>query len=389
MSQKPIVLFVDDEPAAVEGLQLTQRKQYEVRVAHSGAGGLEILRKEPDIAVVVSDMRMPDMDGATFLSEVRRIAPDVVRILLTGYADIEDAVRAVNEGRIFHYLSKPCAPAHMSAALASAAEMHRLIAAERTLLQKTLVGSVKAVVNVLGLTKPAALGRSIRVRDRARKAAETLNIEDRWSLEFAALLSQVGAAALPDRISQKLNEGKPLTKEEQTEFVDSIEAVNRVLRSIPRLEPVTKLLDELMELTVSYHSDSANVPRTSANARLLHAIIDLEALEAGGKSFKQALDHLQRNDAKYGAEALAALNQLVADPTQIDVAMCSPAMLTDGMVLAEDLTTTDGLLLLPRGFELSQSSREHIVNKFKDRLPERIKVHVAPQNGTAHRRAHG
>jgi len=170
-------------------------------------------------------------------------------------------------------------PERMSAALASAAEMHRLIAAERTLLQKTLVGSVKAVVNVLGLTKPVALGRSIRVRDRARKAAETLNIEDRWSLEFAALLSQVGAAALPDRISQKLNEGKPLTQEEQTEFVDSIEAVNRVLRSIPRLEPVTQLLDELMELTVNYHGDSANVPRTSANARLLHAIIDLEALE--------------------------------------------------------------------------------------------------------------
>lgn len=376
MDSKPIVLFVDDEPAMLDGLQLAAGRRYDVKVATSGKQGLELLGRLPDTAIVVSDMRMPEMDGATFLTKVKDSSPDAVRLLLTGYADIDAASRAVNEGRVFRFLAKPCPPEQLLAALAAAHEMHRLIVAERVLLQKTLVGSVKAVVNVLGLTNPAALGRAVRVRERSRQAAEKLKIENRWSVEFAALFSQLAAAGLPDETAQKLYRGERLSSVEQRELLGSTESMQRILTEIPRLDPVADILGELIELTRSHVSSEGNHGRHSPDAKLLHAIIDLEVQEAQGLSPRQAIEALKANESRYGSETLSALSDLIEDSEHVDIAVCSPEQLTDGMVLAEELCTVDGLLLLPRGFELTRSSRDHIVCRFKDRLPRKIAVRM-------------
>jgi response regulator RpfG family c-di-GMP phosphodiesterase len=94
MPAKPLILCVDDERNVVESMELNLRRHYQVKTALSGAHGLEILRAEKEVAVVLSDMRMPEMDGAAFLAAARETSPDTVRILLTGFADIEAAVRA-------------------------------------------------------------------------------------------------------------------------------------------------------------------------------------------------------------------------------------------------------------------------------------------------------
>src|SRR6478752_5272887 len=109
-TSRPRVLCVDDEPNVLEGLALHLHRRYEVTRATSGAAGLEALAKDPAIAVVVSDMRMPGMDGAQFLSRVRATKTDVVRLLLTGHADMTSAIAAVNDGQIFRFLTKPCPP---------------------------------------------------------------------------------------------------------------------------------------------------------------------------------------------------------------------------------------------------------------------------------------
>src|ERR1700754_1010076 len=95
MPAKPIVLCVDDDPGVVKGLARTLKKGYEVRTALSGREGLDLLATQPDVAVVISDMQMPHMDGATFLAEARKAAPDAIRILLTGSDDVKDAARTV------------------------------------------------------------------------------------------------------------------------------------------------------------------------------------------------------------------------------------------------------------------------------------------------------
>ena len=98
----PRVLCVDDEPHVLEGLRDSLRRSFDVSVADSGGAGLALLEKDPDgYAVVVSDMRMPGMSGAAFLSQAKRVAPNAVRVLLTGHADVEAAISAVNDGQLF------------------------------------------------------------------------------------------------------------------------------------------------------------------------------------------------------------------------------------------------------------------------------------------------
>ena len=126
--------------------------------------GLKILSRKGPFAVILSDLRMPVMDGIQFLSETKTITPDSVRIILTGNADLQNAIEAVNKGNIYRFLTKPC-PGHLlRAVLEQAVEQYRLVTAEKELLEKTLKGSVKVLSELLSLVNPEAFGKSSRIK---------------------------------------------------------------------------------------------------------------------------------------------------------------------------------------------------------------------------------
>jgi DNA-binding NtrC family response regulator len=160
---KPRILCVDDEPAVLEAIQRNLRREFDVSTDPSGAAALERIDKSEPFAVIVSDMRMPGMDGATFLSRARAKAPDTVRMLLTGHAELSSAIAAVNEGNVFRFLSKPCAAPDLIKALKEGVHQYELVHAERILLEQTLKGSIEALVQVLSLTNPESFGRAYRV----------------------------------------------------------------------------------------------------------------------------------------------------------------------------------------------------------------------------------
>jgi len=137
------VLFVDDEPQVLEGIQRALRKQVEVQTATSGAEGLRLLREAGPFALVVSDMRMPSVSGAQFLMKVREQSPDTVRLVLSGQADLQATIEAVNQGHIYRFLSKPCPVEQLLAAIEDGLKQHRLLVAEKVLLEQTLSGCVK------------------------------------------------------------------------------------------------------------------------------------------------------------------------------------------------------------------------------------------------------
>lgn len=382
MVNKATILCVDDERNVVESMTLNLRRHYRVLTALSGLEGLEILRGRPDVSVVVSDMRMPEMDGAAFLAEVKSVAPAAVRMLLTGYSDIEAAMRAVNEGQIFRFLTKPCEPGHLLQTLAAGVEQHRLITAERVLLQKTLLGAVKAVVDLMGLDNPMALGRAVRIRDAVRGAAAKLPIEHAWRVELAALLSQLGAVSLPDETLRKLYDGEALEPGERRKHAESIDAIGRILHNIPRLEPVTDLLAELAARTAQTGGAA------SVEVELITAATHLDALEAQGHAIDDALDRLREDDTAFGVGVLGALAELKREPGQSQVTWVALEELTEGMRLCDDLKTSAGVLILPRGFAISASSREHVLS-FADQVAARVKVlaATAPEPVSAERSA--
>ena len=160
----PRVLCVDDEARVVEGLVLHLRKDYEVHTALSGADALRQLKEMGGAAVIVSDMRMPGMDGATLLQHVMQVSPDTTRILLTGEPGRDAAVSAVNTAHIFRFLTKPCPPDQLKAAIEAGVGQYRLVNAERSILKETLIGCIKALVDVLAITNPVAFGRASRVK---------------------------------------------------------------------------------------------------------------------------------------------------------------------------------------------------------------------------------
>src|SRR6478609_8240703 len=131
------VLFVDDEPNVLTALTRNLRAVFEITSAESGQAALDVLgTTTAPFAVVVSDMRMPKMDGAAFLSRVKELSPLSTRLLLTGDSDIKSAIKAVNEGQIFRFLCKHCPPDTLASAVEAAIEQHALVTAERDIMER-------------------------------------------------------------------------------------------------------------------------------------------------------------------------------------------------------------------------------------------------------------
>ncbi len=140
------ILCVDDDVNLLAGIQRNLRKQFRLDTAPGGAEGLELLTRQGPYAVVVADMRMPNMNGVEFLCACRAKFPDTVRIMLTGDADQETAVQAVNQGQVFQFLNKPCPPDALAGALENGLRQYRLVMTQREMVQLQLQHAQKMVV---------------------------------------------------------------------------------------------------------------------------------------------------------------------------------------------------------------------------------------------------
>lgn len=134
MSNK--ILFVDDEAPALDGYRRILRQEFPVATALSGEEGLVTIRTTGPFAVVISDMRMPGMNGSEFLAQVRSKSPDSVRMLLTGHADLDSAIDAVNRGNIYRFLTKPCEKESLVEAILSGMAKYSAVVAEKELVRK-------------------------------------------------------------------------------------------------------------------------------------------------------------------------------------------------------------------------------------------------------------
>ncbi|MFB2918847.1 MULTISPECIES: response regulator [Aerosakkonema] len=125
--KKPKMLVVDDEPDNLDLLYRTFRRDFNVLKAESGVHALEVLAVEGEVAVIISDQRMPEMKGTEFLSKTVPQFPDTVRIILTGFTDIEDLVDAINSGQVYKYITKPWDPLELKGVVQRATETYELL----------------------------------------------------------------------------------------------------------------------------------------------------------------------------------------------------------------------------------------------------------------------
>jgi response regulator RpfG family c-di-GMP phosphodiesterase len=375
-AKRPRVICVDDEPHVSSGLALHLRRKYEVELATSGQAGLELLARKPEAAVVISDMRMPGMNGAEFLSRASQAHPNTTRILLTGYAELDAAVRAINEGHIFRFLVKPCPPPELLRTVEAAADHHRLLLAEQVLLEQTLHGSVKMLSEVLAITNPVAFGRAARVKQYVTRLADKLGEKERWQVEVAAMLSQLGTITLPNETNEKLYYGAALTAAEQLMVERSPDVTEQLLGHIPRLETVREILSTQAQPYRKHDGEvTASQRVVRRGAQLLKIAVALDTLEAQGLSGQVALETLKGRAEQYDPEVLAAACEIgggqVGGETIREVSL---AALRPGMVFASDVKLTTGTLFVARGYEVTESLLERLKNFRAGSVHEPVKV---------------
>jgi CheY-like chemotaxis protein len=350
--ERPRVLCVDDEVRVVEGLVLHLRKDYEVHTALSGDEGLKTLKKIGGASVVISDMRMPGMDGATFLHHVLTFYPDTTRILLTGEPGRDAAISAVNNARVFRFLTKPCAPEQLKSTVEEGVIQYRMIRAERTILKETLIGCIKALLDVLAIANPVAFGRASRVKRVALGFAAALKCSDFWQLEAAAMLSQIGYLSLPAPLLEKLYYGQPLTPTEQTLASGVPDVAMSLLENIPRLDPVVQILAALSwnDEALARLGDGT----IGTGTRILGLVLEYDVLNTQGHSVDVAVQTLRRRSPRYTEALIEQFAQFLgagsgkSEARQIPLKAVQP-----GMVIMQDIRTQMGTLLVPRGFEVT------------------------------------
>jgi response regulator RpfG family c-di-GMP phosphodiesterase len=371
------VLCVDDEARVVEGLKLHLRREYEVHTALGGEEGLQKLKELGGVAVVISDMRMPGMDGATFLKRVMTTYPDTSRILLTGEPGRDAAVSAVNEGQIYRFLTKPCPPDQLKAAVDAAVIQHKLVNAERTLLQETVIGCIQALVDVLAIVNPIAFGRASRIKRLALGFAESCGCTGFWPLEAAAMLSQLGYVSLPTELVEKLYYGERLTPEEQVLAEGVPEVAGKLLSKIPRLEPVLQILEAARASDEQLQKLGDGT--IGLGARILLLALDYDTLIRRGEDNSAAVQMLLAKQSRYGRSLIEKFATFVGAAAGTREILEMPLrMVQPGMTIMQDVRTHLGTLLIARGFDVSPTFLERLRNFGASILAERVKV-LAPQ----------
>jgi response regulator RpfG family c-di-GMP phosphodiesterase len=347
------ILFVDDEPSVLEGYKRLLGRELPVDTALGGELGLAAIAETGPYAVVISDMRMPQMNGAQFLAKVRDLSPTTVRLALTGYVDIDTAMAAVNEGNIFRFLTKPCSKENLLHAIEAALAQYHLIHAEKELLERTLRGSVSVLTEVLSFSNPAAFGRAMRLRRFVQHVAEKLRLESTWKFEIAAMLSQLGCVTLSPELMNAAYSGDQLSQDEQRKFDAHPAVAWEMLSRIPRLEAVAQMIANQNKPGYKAEAKSSQERQDiEFGVQLLQAGMTFERYLGRGLSPTEAARRVRVDLNGCDGAILQCLEDL-APSMPMRARECAVSDLAVGMTLQQDLSNSVGLLIVAKGQELT------------------------------------
>ena len=425
---KSTLLFVDDEQNILSSLRrLFRSTGHTIMTASSGQEALEILENN-EIDLIISDMRMPEMDGAELLSKVSCKWPDTVRILLTGFADMESTIRAVNEGNIYKYVSKPWEDNDIKITVEHALERKHLKAERDRLLEltkkqndelkdlnanlenkvkertkelsqaheslrKSYFSSIKTFSNLIELREGTVSGHSKRVAENAQKVAVKLGLEkdDVQQIFFAALLHDIGKISLPDHLINK--PFSSLSDDEKKQVTKHSVLGEALLMGFEPLSEAAKIIRSHHE----YYDGTGYPDRIKGDdiplgAKILALVNEYDSLQHGTLVSKHlskgdAQDYILRNKGHlFDPEVVDAFIYLQTDKspkpkntTQRETEVTSDKLIP-GMVLAHDLITKSGILVLSEGYILDEKLIERI-HKFASSTDENLEIKVIPGHG--------
>jgi response regulator RpfG family c-di-GMP phosphodiesterase len=378
------ILVVDDEQSLLNGIERRLGEEFDLVTALSGEAGLRAMEEQGPIAVVITDMRMPKMDGVQFIQAARFKWPDTVYIMLTGNRDQATAIQALNEGQVFRFFTKPCQGADLKKAIDSGLRQYHLLHAEKELLENTFVGAVSVLTDVLELMQPQIFSRVARIREIVRVMVEELGLEDRWEYKLSAQLGLLGFALLPEEERLVFQNGT-----QSSEAFDRCSAAastigKKLLERIPRMKTVAEIIGIQPEVDGSLIIPRAQSEseKTLMGAMLLRTAIYWDAILRQGMSPGDSVTEFRKFLPGLPTKVINILKELVIDDAgegiKIDV-----RDLEEGMVLSDDLVTDSGKVLLRKGRRLTWTIIERLRIQLAEEdsaEPIRVRSSVSKQN---------
>jgi response regulator RpfG family c-di-GMP phosphodiesterase len=375
------VLYVDDEQALLSTFTSMMRKeQAETHVLQDSSQIENTLTAEGPFAVVLSDQRMPGLDGVGVLEAVSRIHPGTVRIMVTGYADHEDTLRAINVGGVSHYVAKPWKDDDFRALIAGSVSRFNLVqenrflmdelAAKNIALSEVLDGTVSETVRMLGdlveYVNPEAAARGLRIRQLGKAILEMMpeyGAEERWNAARAIDLCFLGVAVLPPWIQISLNKQGLGSLNRFPEAKDHHLLAAGLVKDIPRFGEVSRIL-RLQTKDFNGTGEPAD-EQVQGNdiplgARLLHILIGLDRQISPNFNATEVLRRMKDQPAKYDTSIITRMLSGGKSPQGEEVEeVLGVEDLEAGMVPLEDIPSSSGQCLARAGVPLSATSREH------------------------------
>lgn len=371
---RPRILCVDDDPAVLAGLADVLGRSFSVVSSSDPLEALEILKRRPgDFSVILSDMRMPSLRGSELLRMARLTAPDTVRILLTGDADVPAAVKAVNDAQLFRFLIKPCDAEELMRACAAAMGQHRLQTGGRVALQETLRGCVAILAEVQSLVSPDGSEQAARTGELAGRLAQAAGLRDWWHLQAAATLQHLGAVALPPQVTAKMHAGRILTEAEVEMVAGVPQVTRRLLSNVPLLEDVLQLLDGYQARRDNKDGHVVASEPLAQEVEILDIAVEYTGLELGSDSAAIALARL-RGRGTHDPQLLELLSEILGVSAGLVVREVRVRELQAGMTLVDDARTTSGGCLLPRGQQITERVIARLQNLGSDTIHEPLLI---------------
>lgn len=369
------ILIVDDEEMLLASFRRQLRSKFNLYLADSANSGLNILEKSGPFAVVISDYRMPKMDGNEFLHLVSEKHPDTTRIMLTGNADISMAIESINKGNIFRFLTKPCAYDMLISNIQAAIRQYNLVKAEKILLEKTFTGGIRMLIDILSMVAPVVFKNTCRIRDLSKKVAIRLRVKNISEVEISALLSQIGCVTVPPDILERKFSAQQLTKEESELFYNHPKVGQSLLSHIPRLENIALNISKQFE---DIPEDSRKKEEIPIASRIIRTVTDYVLLENNGKASDEAIDILEHSEQNYDKDILIALrNEAKGIDKEYVLTELPFKELKPGMILAQDIRNNENTLLLAKDTTLTSVAIMRLINLIKvDRIAEPVKILV-------------
>ncbi|WP_346910259.1 HD domain-containing phosphohydrolase [uncultured Roseibium sp.] len=295
--------------------------------------------------------------------------------MLTGNNDQQTAVNAVNDGRIFRFVGKPCNSDILLKVIEDGITHHQALAAERELLEQTLSGSVKMLVDIVAISRPRAYVRASLIQRWVRKVAKIRESKPSLELSISAMLCTLGYLTLPDALADRYLSGEALSPDEKRQVNAAAAQARDLVSNIPRMNGIAEAIYYCRK---GYDgsgfpdddTEGENLPEAS---RLLCALIDLAEIAIGDQpDFEVCMAELERNAPRYDPQILESMRQALGGGTRslpehrMPFAKKVPAaQLFAGDTLASDIRDGEGRLLLAAGSQLSQITikRLHAVHE--------------------------